>query len=103
MDHLEEDGQSRMIKLISAEGHEFYVEKRCAIVSGTIKAMLQGQFAESRGEIRFPSVAGIILEKAIQYMYYKVRYTNSARGVPNFNIEPEISMELLVFAAYLDC
>jgi transcription elongation factor B subunit 1 len=62
------------------------------MVSGTIKAMLggalapllsrvdtilicvtAGQFAESRGEIRFPEISTAILEKVIQYMYYKVR------------------------------
>jgi hypothetical protein len=30
------------VTLISAEGHEFVIERRCALVSGTIKAMLTG-------------------------------------------------------------
>jgi hypothetical protein len=30
------------IKLISAEGHEFIVDRNAAMVSGTIKSMLQG-------------------------------------------------------------
>ena len=47
------DEAGPMVRLISAEGHEFYVHKKCALVSGTIKAMLGGQFAESRGEVRF--------------------------------------------------
>ena len=87
-----------MVRLISAEGHEFYVHKKCALVSGTIKAMLGGQFAESRGEVRFPEIPGIILERVVQYLYYKVRYTNSSQRVPNFNIEPEMSLELLMAA-----
>jgi transcription elongation factor B subunit 1 len=92
-----------MVKLISADGHEFYVHKKCAMVSGTIAAMLSGQFAESRGEVRFPEIPGVILEKVIQYMYYKTRYTNSTQRVPNFQIEPEISLELLMASNYLDC
>jgi len=92
-----------LIKLISAEGHEFYVHKKCAMVSGTIKAMLAGQFAESRGEVRFPEIPGIILERVVQYLYYKVRFSNSSQRVPNFNIEPEMSLELLMAANYLDC
>jgi len=92
-----------LIKLISAEGHEFYVHKKCAMVSGTIKMMLSGQFAESRGEVRFPEIPGIILERVVQYLYYKVRYTNSSQRVPNFSIEPEMSLELLIAANYLDC
>jgi transcription elongation factor B subunit 1 len=92
-----------LIKLISAEGHEFYVHKKCAMVSGTIKAMLAGQFAESRGEVHFPEIPGIILERVVQYLYYKVRFSNSSQRVPNFNIEPEMSLELLMAANYLDC
>ena len=31
-----------LVKLISAEGHEFWVDRKCACISGTIKAMLSG-------------------------------------------------------------
>ena len=93
----------QMIKLKSAEGHEFFVDRRCAMVSGTIKAMLSGQFAESRGEISFPEIPAIVLEKLIQYLYYKVRYTNSSQRIPEFNVEPEIALDLLIAAGYLDC
>ena len=92
-----------LVKLISAEGHEFYIHRKTAMVSGTIASMLSGQFAESRGEVRFPEIPGIILEKVIQYLYYKTRYTNSSQRVPNFNIEPELSLELLMASNYLDC
>jgi len=30
------------VKLISADGHEFIVDRKCAMVSGTIKSMLSG-------------------------------------------------------------
>ena len=95
--------QSSMIKLISGEGHEFLVDRRCAMVSGTIKAMLSGQFAESRGEVRFPEIPGVVLERVIQYLHYKVRYTHSSQRVPNFEVEPEIALELLMASNYLDC
>jgi transcription elongation factor B subunit 1 len=74
-----------------------------AMVSGTIKSMLSGQFAESRGEISFPEIPSIILEKLIQYLYYKVRYTNATYRIPEFVVEPEIALELLVASGYLDC
>merc|ERR1719164_138804 len=92
-----------MVKIISAENHEFFVERKCAMVSGTIKAMLSGQFAESRGEIRFPEISTDILEKVIQYFHYKVKYTNSTVRIPEFQIEPEIALELLMAANFLDC
>lgn len=92
------------------------------MVSGTISKILSSQFAESSGEIKFPQIQGIVLEKVIQYLYYKVRHTNSARNPPNFLIEPgiysysltysftyllvyfilELSLELLLAANYLD-
>ena len=99
----DEERLPSIIKLVSAEGHEFYVDKRCAMVSGTIKSILSGQFAERRGEVRFPEIPGIILEKVIQYLYYKVRYTNSVQRIPDFQIEPELGLELLKAANYLDC
>ena len=62
-----------------------------------------GQFSESRGEIRFPEISTAVLEKVLQYMYYKVRYTNSKTPIPEFRIEPEVALELLMAANYLDC
>lgn len=39
---MSEEGKSAYVKLISAEGHEFIVDRRCAMVSGTVRAMLEG-------------------------------------------------------------
>ena len=69
---------NEMIKVISAEGHEFFITRRVAYVSGTMKAMLAGQFQESKEqEIKFPEISTAILEKTIQYCHYKLRYSNS--------------------------
>ncbi|DAZ98070.1 TPA: hypothetical protein N0F65_001945, partial [Lagenidium giganteum] len=74
---------SDMIKLISAEGHEIYISRKCAMVSGTIKAMLSGQFTESKGEIRFPDISAAILERVCQYMYYKEQYSGNPSRRPD--------------------
>ena len=91
------------IKLISAEGHEFLIDRKCASSSGTIKAMLSGSFSESSGEISFKEISTPILEKVIQYFYYKIRYSNSQVRIPEFDIHPEIALELLMAANFLDC
>jgi len=66
--------------------------------------MLEGQFREAdEGLIRFPDMSGHILEKVIQYLHYKARYTNSTQRIPEFPIEPEIALELLMAASFLDC
>ena len=37
------------------------------------------------------------------YFTYKVRYTNSSTEIPEFPIAPEIALELLMAANFLDC
>jgi len=93
------------VKLISADGHEFVIDRKAAFVSGTIKSMLAspGAFAEQTlGEVHFREISTPILEKVIQYFYYKLKYTNSTTEIPEFPIEPEIALELLMAANFLD-
>merc|ERR1711966_424023 len=94
----EENGPA-VVKLISSEGHEFIVERDAAMVSGTIKNMLSapGMFVESSGEIKFPEINAVVLEKICQYFHYKLKFTNSTQqSIPEFSIEPEIALELLM-------
>eukprot|EP00699_Malawimonas_sp_californiana_P001321 EC715331.1.p1 GENE.EC715331.1~~EC715331.1.p1 ORF type:complete len:114 (+),score=24.62 EC715331.1:27-344(+) len=97
--------EGETVKLVSSDGKEFVVEKKAALVSGTIKSMLSstgGTFAESSGEIRFQEINGQILEKVIEYFYYKLKYNNATSDVPEFPIQPEIAMSLLEAANFLD-
>ncbi len=48
---------------MSSEGAEFFVERQCAMVSGTIKAMIQGSFVESKGFVNLSQIRTVILEK----------------------------------------
>jgi len=100
-----EEGAVDTVKLISADGHEFVVDRKCALVSGTIKSMLSGPGAfteQQSGEISFREISTPILEKVIQYFYYKVKYTNSTSEIPEFPIDTEIALELLMAANFLD-
>ena len=45
---------------------------------------------------------GSVLEKTVQYFYYKLRHTNSPGPLPEFKIEPEQALELLMAANFLD-
>merc|ERR1712070_700902 len=103
-DEAEEMGPET-VKLISSEGHEYIIEREAAMVSGTIKNMLSspGMFMEASGEIKFPELQADVLEKVCQYMHYKLKYTNSTQPqIPDFEIEPEIALNLLMAANYLD-
>ena len=44
-----------------------------------------------------------VLQKVCMYFTYKVRYTNSSTEIPDFPIPPEIALELLMAANFLDC
>lgn len=94
------------VKLISSEGFEFVVDHDAACVSNTIKNMLssQGTFIETeQGEIRFPEISTPVLEVVCKYFYYKLRYANTAsKNIPEFKVAPEMALELLMAANYLD-
>ena len=51
---------------------------------------------------RVPMSRGSVLEKTVQYFYYKLRHTNSSGPLPEFKIEPEQALELLMAANFLD-
>ena len=58
----DEQEEEEFVKLVSAEGHQFIVPRRIALVSNTMRAMLEGQFREAdQGIIHFPDISGHIL------------------------------------------
>eukprot|EP00771_Trimastix_marina_P002510 gnl/Trimastix_PCT/3639.p1 GENE.gnl/Trimastix_PCT/3639~~gnl/Trimastix_PCT/3639.p1 ORF type:complete len:120 (+),score=22.18 gnl/Trimastix_PCT/3639:2-361(+) len=91
------------VTLRSCDDFEFIVDKKCAMVSGTIRTMLQSSFLEAKEQvIRFPDIPAVLLEQAIEYFYYKVRYTNSTEPYPPFKVHPEMALQLLMVANYLN-
>ena len=55
--------------------------------------------------LRAPGAASHLLAplwQTVQYFYYKLRYTNHQGTLPEFKIEPENALELLMAANYLD-
>lgn len=101
----EDKDDDKYVKLVSAEGLEFFMERSIAMSgSGTIRTMLEGQFREStENVIRFPDIAGYILERVVRYLHYKAQFSKSNTRIPEFMIEPEVALELMIAAKYLDC
>ncbi|KAI6243943.1 Elongin-C [Aphelenchoides fujianensis] len=94
------------VKLISSDGHEFIVRRDLALTSRTIQAMLSGpgQYTENESnEVTFREIPSHVLRKVCHYFAYKVRFTNSATEIPEFQITPEVALELLMAANFLDC
>lgn len=87
---LQEDDDDvvvQYVKLVSAEGYEFFLDRDLAMAaSTTIRTMLQsGTFLEAReNTIRLPDMAGYILERLVKYMHYKAQYSNSTSRIPEF-------------------
>ncbi|KAJ3195521.1 hypothetical protein HK101_011885 [Irineochytrium annulatum] len=98
--------EAETVKLISADGFEFIIDRRCAMASGTIKNMLSspGQFTESvQNEVTFRDIKAVVLERVCKFLYYKVKYTNTTEEIPPFDIDPEQALETLMAADFLDC
>lgn len=73
-------------------------------VNQLLTATFAGQFAENEtNEVNFREIPSHILMKVCQYFTYKVKYTNSTTEIPEFPIDPEVALELLMAANFLDC
>ncbi|OMJ25158.1 Elongin-C [Smittium culicis] len=96
-------------KLVSGDGFVFYLDKDIAMQSGTVKRMMgddSEMFSEAlSNEISFPEISGRILLEVCKYLTYKHKYSDSEifKQIPDFNIEPELALELMMAADYLDC
>lgn len=97
------------VKLVSGDGQEFFVERECALLSGTIRAMLEGPGSgvtreEKEQTLPFRDISGPVLEKVVQYFYYKRKYQKAslAQDTPEFVIDPKIVLELLMASNFLD-
>lgn len=104
MDRETRKPESEYIKLKSCDSHEFFITRKAAYGSTTIRNMLSGPglFTESEeNEIHFRELRGVILEKVCEYLNYKDKYLN-ALDIPEFEVDPELALELLMAADYLD-
>jgi transcription elongation factor B subunit 1 len=108
-DRIMDDDAPKYVKLVSATGTEVYCERSVAVsASATMAAMLTSESSMRMREaeenvVRLPDISGPILEKVVQYMHYKTEHADSVGRLPEFAIEPEIALELLVAANYLNC
>eukprot|EP00466_Bigelowiella_natans_P012089 jgi/Bigna1/52326/estExt_Genewise1Plus.C_70071 len=92
---------------ISKEGAEIICSKKVAVASGTIRAMLTGpgKWKENSGPvptIHFETIEASVLEKVVQYFYYKSQHDNTQGPIEKFDIELGQIIPLLIAANYLD-
>ncbi|CZR51900.1 related to Elongin C transcription elongation factor [Phialocephala subalpina] len=97
-------GLSKYVTLVSMDGFEFVVLREAASVSKAIARMLSptNGFKEAQdGRCVFGEINGVVLEKVAEYFYYNYKNRNR-EDVPDMEIPPELCLELLMAADYLD-
>jgi hypothetical protein len=62
-----------------------------------------GAFKEGKGEIELPEISTVVLEKVLQYFHYKVKHHGSKTPIPEFSVPPELALQVLIAADYLEC
>lgn len=96
--------QTGYVTLVSSDGFEFKVLRSAACLAGAIKRMLDptSNFAEAiSNRCVFENINGVVLEKVCEYLYYNEKHKES-KDVPDMDIPPELCLELLMAADYLD-
>ncbi|RHZ45654.1 elongin C [Aspergillus thermomutatus] len=95
---------SEYVTLVSGDGFEFVIPRSTACVSGTIRRMLEpsSKFSEAiTGRCVLENISGVVLEKVCEYFCYNEK-NKSQTNVPDMDIPPELCLELLMAADYLD-
>mmetsp|Transcript_75526 Transcript_75526/g.161807 ORF Transcript_75526/g.161807 Transcript_75526/m.161807 type:complete len:117 (-) Transcript_75526:101-451(-) len=102
--HLDPAESFSYLKLISADGHQFFLDRRIAYECDTFRKWVeQDHFKEGQtNEIKLPTITGKLLEKVIEYLYYKYKYTDSKVAIPEFPIDDDVVLDLLLVANYLN-
>lgn len=92
------------ITLIASDGSKHAISKEAGLLSTTLKAMLESPFKEQSGEISLPDVEPPVMDKLVEYLEYKLRreQTNGLDDEISFEIPPELSLQLLIAADYLN-
>lgn len=63
---------------------------------------MPGNFSEAKsGVCHLVTLNGVVLQKVVEYLYYNERY-REVKGVPDMEIPPELCLELVMAADYLD-
>ncbi|KAF2018647.1 transcription elongation factor-like protein B polypeptide 1 [Aaosphaeria arxii CBS 175.79] len=95
---------TKYVTLVSGDGYEFKILRSAACLSKTIKNSLDPTYGFRENEenrVVLKDINGVILEKICEYLYYNEKYADS-KDVPDPDLPPELCLELLIAADYLD-
>jgi len=96
--------KSNFVRLYSSDGYEFVVGRDQCTVSGLLSLVFRNHSAYEGATLRVElPLSETILERTVQYFYFKQKYTNSTVNIPEFQIPPDNALELLKSADFMDC
>jgi len=93
---------NQFVNLYSSDGHRFVLDEWIAMECETFKKMLK--FENQGGDTKELKldIKAKLLEKVIEYLYYKYKYTDSRETIPDFPIDDDCVLDLLMVANYLN-
>ncbi|GAA6060178.1 hypothetical protein JCM10212_005179 [Sporobolomyces blumeae] len=96
---------SEWVTLVSDQGFRFILPRSAALGAEMVKDSLEGDFREASSNVVSLGERAEVLEKVVEYLMYKDKYTNSKDNVPDFKdrVKPEIALELLMASDYMGC
>ncbi|KAJ5506840.1 hypothetical protein LT330_007826 [Penicillium expansum] len=94
---------SEFVTIVSNDGFEFIIPRSAAYVSETLRTGLSStNFPEGlKGEYILEEFSGIIVEKICEYLCYNEKHKDQV-NVPDMDIPPELCLELLMAADFLN-
>nr|XP_045587443.1 elongin-C-like [Procambarus clarkii] len=102
-----EGPNSTYIKLISCHDHEFIIKRKDAFTSNLIQAMMSSStkcIENEKNEIHFKTISSYLLQKVCTYFTYNTQFKKNEITIdPEFPIENNIALDLLLVADFLDC
>lgn len=108
LDSVDMNKENSTITLIASDGTKCAISKNAAMISPVLKAIIQGPFQE-KDEIDLPNIDPEVLYKVIEYLELKFKHLDESNGQEDyditnfeFDVPPEISLELLLAADYLN-
>ncbi|KAK7207269.1 BTB/POZ protein [Myxozyma melibiosi] len=103
MSQAETEEGGDFVLLVSSDGYKFSISRKAAMVSGTLQRMFEGAGLESQSNrVILKDINGVLLEKVCEYLCYNLKHQNNPGNIPEFEIPPEMALELLVASDFLD-
>eukprot|EP01068_Selenidium_serpulae_P012012 Selendium_serpulae@DN5758_c0_g1_i1.p1 len=90
--------------LVSSTGGRVVLDRKVAEECDVLSRMLnRTEFSEGRSRtVSFPTIRTEVLQKFVEYLYYRHCYKDVRGRIPEFEIQDDVVLDLLLAANYLN-